>query len=175
LLAESRPTGADGRRLALYALAGAHPLAETGMGTIFGSPALGPEPVTEQNGWFRLAGYGLTQETEAGGEIVLALQWQSLQAVDADYQVFVHLLNEAGEKIMQRDGQPVQWMRPTSSWQPGEQITDRYGFDLPNDLPPGAYTIVVGLYDPVSGQRLPVSAGPGDFAIQLGPVAVNRP
>lgn len=173
LLAESRPTGADGRRLALYALAGAHPLAETGMGTIFGSAEADTQPVTEQNGWFRLAGYGLTQQTEQGGEIVLALQWESLQAVDTDYQVFVHLLNEAGEKIMQRDGQPVQWLRPTSVWQPGDQIIDRYGFLVPADLPPGNYTIIVGLYDPVTGQRLPVSAGPGDFAIQLGPVAVT--
>ena len=173
LLTETRPTGADGRRLALYALAGAHPLAETGMGTLFGSPDPAAQPVTEQNGWFRLAGYGLTQETEPGGEIVLALQWESLQTVDSDFQVFVHLLDQAGDKMMQRDGQPVQWMRPTSSWQPGERIIDRYGFNLPADLPPGAYTVVVGLYDPVTGQRLPVSAGPGDFAIQLGPVVVR--
>ncbi len=173
LLSEARPMGAEGRRLALYALAGAHPLAETGMGTIFGSPDAAMQPVTEANGWFRLAGYGLTQEVAPNGEIVLALQWQSLQAVDTNYQVFVHLLNEAGEKIMQRDGQPVQWMRPTSVWQPGDQITDRYGFLVPPDLPPGNYTVVVGLYDPVSGQRLPVSAGPGDFAIQLGPVLVT--
>ncbi len=173
LLTESRPAGTDGRRLALYALAGANPLAETGMGTIFGSAAADAQPVTEQNGWFRLAGYGLTQETVPSGEILLALQWESLQAVDVDYQVFVHLLNESGEKIMQRDGQPVQWMRPTTSWQPGEQIVDRYGFNLPADLPPGRYTVDVGLYDPVTGQRLPVSAGPGDFAIALGPVTVN--
>ncbi len=175
LLAESRPTGASGRRLALYALAGAHPLAETGMGTIFGSPDLVGQAVTDQNGWFRLAGYALTQETEPEGEIVLALQWESLEAVETNYQVFVHLLNEAGEKILQRDGQPVQWMRPTGVWQPGDEIVDRYGFVVPPDLPPGNYSIVVGLYDPVTGQRLPVSAGPDDFAIRLGPVVVNAP
>ena len=173
LLAESRPAGPDGRRLALYALAGAFELGETGLGTIFGDPALGAQPVTAENGWFRLAGYSLTQETAPGGEILLALRWESLRPVEYDYQVFVHLLDKRGERIAQRDGQPVQWMRPTSTWQPGEEIIDRYGMTLPDDLPPGRYTIVVGLYDPVTGQRLPVSAGPGDFAIELGPVLVE--
>ena len=92
-----------------------------------------------------------------------------------DYQVFVHLLNPAEEKLAQRDGQPVLWLRPTSTWQPGEEIVDRYGMTLPNDLPAGAYTIAVGLYDPVNGQRLPVSAGPQDYAIELGPIVVQPP
>lgn len=173
LLAETRPAGPDGRRLALYALAGAFDLGETGLGTIFGDPALGAQAVTADNGWFRLAGYSLTQETPPGGEILLALRWESLRPVEYDYQVFVHLLDERGQRIAQRDGQPVQWMRPTSTWQPGEEIADRYGMTLPDDLPPGRYTIVVGLYDPVTGQRLPVSAGPGDYAIELGPVLVE--
>ena len=81
-------------------------------------------------------------------------------------------MNADNEKLAQRDGQPVQWMRPTSTWQPGERITDRYGMLLPDDLPVGSYTIAVGLYDPVSGQRLPVSAGPRDYAIELGPISV---
>ncbi len=87
--------------------------------------------------------------------------------------MFVHLLNANNEKLAQRDGQPVQWMRPTSTWQPGEEIIDRYGLLLPADLPVGSYTIAVGLYDPISGQRLPVSAGPRDYAIEVGPVMVS--
>jgi hypothetical protein len=174
LLAEGRPSGQDGGRLALYALAGAQPQAETGLGTIFGDPE-STEPVSVENGWFRLAGYGLSQDAVAGREILLSLRWESLRPVDYNYQVFVHLLNESGEKVAQRDGQPVQWMRPTSTWQAGERVIDRYGIPLPTDLPPGMYSIVVGLYDPVTGQRLPVSAGPGDFAIELGPVRVEPP
>ena len=49
----------------------------------------------------------------------------------------------------------------------------RYGLLLPADLPVGSYTIAVGLYDPESGQRLPVSAGPRDYAIELGPILVT--
>ncbi len=173
LLSEVRPTGADGPRLALYALAGVQPQNETGMGTLFADPALAGQNIDAANAWFRLAGYRLTPSTQAGHELLLALRWESLQPVDADYHVFVHLLDDRGEKVAQRDGQPVQWLRPTSTWQAGESIVDRYGIPLDAELPAGAYTIVVGLYNPVTGQRLPVSAGPGDYAIELGPVYVN--
>ena len=37
----------------------------------------------------------------------------------------------------------------------------------------GRYTLAVGLYDPITGQRLPVSAGPASYAIELGPVEVR--
>ena len=49
----------------------------------------------------------------------------------------------------------------------------RYGLLLPAALPAGRYTLDVGLYDPVTGQRLAVSAGPASYAIELGPVQVE--
>ncbi|MCX6044900.1 MAG: hypothetical protein NT075_07285 [Chloroflexi bacterium] len=165
----------DTNRLALYALADAQaqPLVETGLGTIFGDPAAHAPTIDEANGWIRLKGYSVTVETERGGEILLSLRWQSLRHVSYNYHVFVHLLDAQGNKIEQRDGQPVQWMRPISTWQPGDEIVDHYGLLVPEDLPAGDYTIAVGLYDPNSGQRLPVSAGPKDFAIELGAIMVK--
>jgi len=175
LLDENSPAGHSGERLALYALEDAYMLTETGLGAIFGDPDNQEEMVTAENGWIRLEGYSVTERVEPGGELLLALVWRSLQPVTYDYQVFVHLLDADGNKLDQRDGQPVQWMRPTSTWRPGEIITDRYGFSLPPDLPVGDYTMAVGLYDPVSGQRLPVSAGPQDFAIEIGPITAAWP
>lgn len=171
-LLDTRPAGDNGRRLALYALADAYSLTQVGLGTVFGNPAQ-EGPVTAQNGWFRLDGYAVTDTVKPGEALLLSLAWRSLQPVDYNYQVFVHLLDGEGHKVAQRDGQPVQWMRPTSSWEPGEEIIDRYGILLPHNLPPGSYTVAVGLYDPVTGQRLPVSAGPQDFAIEIGPISVN--
>lgn len=165
----------SGERLALYALAPAQAelLVESGLGTIFGDPAQPEGAIDETNGWIRLKSYGLTTEMTPGAALLLALRWESLRKVSYDYHVFVHLVNSQGEKLAQRDGQPVQWLRPTSTWQPGEEIIDHYGLVLPDDLAPGEYTILVGLYDPVSGQRLPLSAGPGDFTVGLGPVTVR--
>jgi hypothetical protein len=173
LLQELRVTNESESRLALYASADAEPLVESGLGTVFGDPALANSGVDEANGWIRLSGYGLTTETTPGDAILLSLRWESLRRVDYNYHVFVHLLDAHGERVAQRDGQPVQWMRPISSWQPGEEIIDHYGLLLTDDLPTGEYTIAIGLYDPVSGQRLPISAGPGDFAIELGPILVE--
>lgn len=172
LLVDTRMREPDGQRLVLYALATQRTLEEAGLGTVFGDPALVETGIGEDNGWIQLDGYALTPETTPGGELLLALRWESLRPVDHNYQVFVHLLNAGGDKLAQRDGQPVQWMRPTSTWQPGEVIVDRYGLLLPDDLPFGSYSIAVGLYDPVTGQRLPISAGPRDYAIELGPITV---
>ncbi len=171
LLMDSRPTGEDGDRMALYALSDAYSLAQVGLGTIFGDPNQ-PGPVAADNGWIQLEGYALTEQVTPGSEVLVLLAWRSLQAVDYDYHVFVHLLNSDGDKVAQRDGQPVQWTRPTSTWTPETEIIDRYGMLLPVSLPVGDYTIAVGLYDPVNGQRLPISAGPGDYAVELGPVQV---
>lgn len=172
-LLDTRPAGSDGRRLALYAVNDAATLTQVGLGTIFGDPSQ-DGPVTETNGWFRLDGYAVTEEVASGDALLLTLAWRSLRPVDYNYQVFVHLLNREDQKVAQRDGQPVQWLRPTSTWQPGEEIIDRYGILLPDNLPPGAYRVAVGLYDPNSGQRLPVSAGPQDFAIEIGPISVDN-
>ena len=173
LLLDERPTGEAGRRVALYALAGVQPLAEAGMGTLFGLPGQIGGQIRESEGWAKLGGYAITQNAQPGGEILLALRWESLRAVAQEFHVFVHLLNAQGEKVAQRDGQPVLWQRPTSTWRPGEEILDRYGLLLAPDLPPGPYTLSVGLYDPATGARLPISAGPQDSAIDLGPITVG--
>jgi hypothetical protein len=173
LLIDTRMSEPDGQRLALYVTTIHRPLQEAGLGTIFGDPALAAQGINSGNGWIRLDGYALSPETQPGGELLLALRWETLRPMENSYQVFVHLLNANNEKLAQRDGQPVQWLRPTTTWQPGEKIIDRYGLLLPNDLPTGSYTIAVGLYDPVSGQRLPISAGPRDYAIELGPIVVT--
>lgn len=173
LLANDRVSSEGNQRLALFALAPSQRMVEAGIGTVFGDPAA-PAPVTESNGWFRLDGYAVTQQVQPGSAILLTLLWRSLAEVNENYQVFVHLLDEQGTKIAQADGQPVQWLRPTSTWEVGEQIVDRYGLLLPDLLPAGQYTIAVGLYHPATGQRLPVSAGPASFAIELGPITVRQ-
>ncbi len=153
--------GLGSQRVVLYTFPSAQPLTETGVGIEFGDPS-----------WVRLNGYGYTAETHPGEELLVALEWESLRPVDQNFHVFVHLLNAQGERIAQRDGQPLLWLRPTSTWQPGERIEDRYGMMLPDDLPVGRYRIVIGLYEPSSGERQPVSVGPR-ASVELGPINVS--
>lgn len=173
LIQENRLPGTTNSRLALYAMTPPASLTEAGLGILFGDPK-STEPIDERNGWIRLNGYALSTEVTPGDLLLIELRWESLQPVAENYHVFVHLLDQHGDKIDQRDGQPVQWMRPISSWQPGDDIIDHYGMLLPVDTFAGTYHIAVGLYDPVSGQRLPVSAGPGDYTVTLGPIDIRR-
>jgi hypothetical protein len=96
--------------------------------------------------------------------------------VALDYTVFVHLLDADGRQVAQADGPPQSGQYPTSWWGAGEVVADRHR--LPNEvianLPPGSYTLSVGLYNLDTGERLAVWAGdvPQGDQIGLGPVSV---
>lgn len=88
----------------------------------------------------------------------VTLVWRTANAIPQNYRVFIHLRNAAGETVAQSDGEPVHWTRPTSSWQAGEIITDRHALWV-GTLPPGEYSLVVGLYLPETGERLRTADG----------------
>jgi len=66
--------------------------------------------------------------------------------IEEAYTVFVHLLDEEGHIVAQHDGWPVDGMRPTFTWEQGEELLDVHRFTLPRDLPSERATLVVGLY-----------------------------
>ena len=86
----------------------------------------------------------------------LKLYWQSLQPVTNDYTVFVHIRNQSGETVAQMDSPPAGGRYPTSIWSAGEIIGDEIFVPVPDSLPAGEYTIVVGLYNFDTGTRLNV-------------------
>ncbi len=89
----------------------------------------------------------------------LTLYWQVEQVPDQPISAFVHLLDENGQIVAQSD----QWPGglPAHLWAIGQIISDHHTLSLPPDLPPGAYQMAVGLYDPATGQRLPAFAADG--------------
>jgi len=97
----------------------------------------------------------------------LTFYWQAAAIPQADYTVFVHLLNAGGQLAAQADAPPAGGAYPTSLWDAGEVIVDVHS--LPANLPPGQYTAQVGLYRPDTGQRLP-AAGSTDGGVQLPPL-----
>jgi hypothetical protein len=94
-----------------------------------------------------------------GDVVALSVVWSARQPVAENLKTFVHLLSAEGQLVAQRDSEPVAGRRPTSRWSGGEVIRDRYGVLLPDDLSPGEYRLILGLYDPASGERLPVVSG----------------
>jgi hypothetical protein len=101
----------------------------------------------------------------------LTLFWRALRPLPTDYTVFIHLRNQAGVTVVQQDGLSLQGAYPTSRWQAGETVIDPFTLSLPANLPPGRYTLYVGLYRLDTLERLPVSNDTsGENAILLGEI-----
>ncbi len=106
-----------------------------------------------------LNGYTLQSETLTPNEILrITLFWQTDKMLKERYKVFVHLYAALdAPPVAQQDGEPGGGRFITSEWQPGVTIADNHGILLPPDLPPGDYTLVVGLYNLFDGTRLPIT------------------
>ena len=110
----------------------------------------------------RLLGFHLPRTTVHAGEpLTLTLYWRAEQPIDADYKVFVHLVDDDGVLRAQEDVRPRYGRFPTYLWMPGPVIADEHQLSLPPDLAPGTYTLGVGLYPWPSGARLPALGADG--------------
>jgi hypothetical protein len=72
--------------------------------------------------------------------------------------------------IAQADGTPS-GANPTSSWQPGEIVADQVNLSLAPDAAAGAYRLLLGYYDPATGER--VAVGAPDNVVLLAEVVVE--
>ncbi len=123
-----------------------------------------------------LEGYGLSDdEIQAGGILRLTFHWRALNRVDDNLKVFVHLLDEGGSLVAQRDSEPVGGSRPMRSWDEGEAIEDNYGLLVPATVVPGHYTLLMGMYSPLTGDRLMIRNNEGTLlgdSLLLNSIAV---
>jgi len=62
---------------------------------------------------------------------------------------------ETGKPVAQDDSIPHRGGLPTTFWWPGEIVYDRIPVYL-EGVPAGTYGIAIGVYDPQTGQRLPM-------------------
>jgi len=128
------------------------------------------------NDEIRLNGYRVAPTAARAGEtLLLMLAWEGLAQMERPYTVFTHLIGPDGRLAAQTDGQPGGGARPTNSWGVGEAIEDNYAIRLPSDLPPGRYTIRIGMYAWPELSRLPINA-PGqpmvDEALELTTITI---
>jgi hypothetical protein len=126
----------------------------------FDAPALA-HPLDIQFGEsIKLLGWDISDNQSTNRQLIL--YWQPLTLINQRYTVFVHVLDANGNLIAQRDSQPVNGARPTTSWLPPEAIADSYDLTLPE----GAAAVRVGLYDPQTSHRLVTSTGEEFVIIQ---------
>jgi mannosyltransferase len=121
----------------------------------------------------QLKGYSQAGDTLAPGDMLqLALFWQANASLTTRYKVFVHVLDASDRIVAQIDREPGGELVPTTIWQPGQTIIDRYGVLIPPEAAPGRYRIAVGLYG-FDNVRLNVRGASGDQVL-LGEIVVAR-
>jgi hypothetical protein len=124
----------------------------------FEVPPMQVQVGAEFGGQMRLLGYNLAQTDDA---LALTLHWQAMQAMMADYKVFVHLFDPATETIVaQDDTMPLRNTYPTRWWASSEVVSDAIPLPLA-DVPSGQYRLAVGVYEPPAKPRLKAVDGHG--------------
>jgi hypothetical protein len=92
----------------------------------------------------------------------LTVYWEALQEMGISYKVFVHLIDPAtGSPVVQDDAAPRRWMYPTTEWTRNEVVEDTILLPL-DGVPQGQYDLVLGLYAPETGERLPAFSAQGN-------------
>jgi 4-amino-4-deoxy-L-arabinose transferase-like glycosyltransferase len=124
------------------------------------------EPVAALDGNFsnliRLAGYSWDPAAIApDGTMSLGLYWRPLGAPSRVLKVFVQLRDGRGQTIAQADHFIYEGLLTSEEWNKlrnkGEWLRDSADLRIPLPLPAGgAYRVYVGLYDPVTLDRVPV-------------------
>jgi hypothetical protein len=82
-----------------------------------------------------------------GNAINLTLYWRALNPQTQNLKVFTQLLNSAGEQVAGHDGVPRSGAAPVIAWPEGVIQPDSHRIEIPQALPPGEYTLIVGLYN----------------------------
>lgn len=116
-----------------------------------------------------LRGFSLERSTEG---LELSLSWAVQRSQPGGVFCFVHVLGPDGTLVAQADLPLDDGL--FAEWQAGQQFGRPLSLPLPADRAPGSYRIVLGVYHPADGARLPVRGGTplppaidGPYVVQL--------
>ncbi|GAB4541222.1 MAG: hypothetical protein Kow0063_31860 [Anaerolineae bacterium] len=112
--------------------------------------------IIEMGHEIRLLGYDLADtQVRPGESISLALHWEAITRLSTDYTVFTQLIGPDGLVWGQQDNQPQHGRYPTTAWLVKDRVVDRYDILVREDAPQGTYSLLAGMYDLATGERLP--------------------
>ncbi|MBK8984558.1 MAG: phospholipid carrier-dependent glycosyltransferase [Chloroflexi bacterium] len=141
------------------------------------TPTAVPNPINAQfDSFVNLRGYELRQnEVRPGETLDLDLYWEVTAKPPGDYLLFVHLIDENGLMVAQRDTHPGLGNFPASNWQAGDRFVESIRLVVPETAyTPDNATLYVGYVAP-GAYRLGISregVGLGD-ALPLAEIAIT--
>ncbi len=105
-------------------------------------------------------------QVHPGEPLWVQVTWEPLQRTARPYAVYIHLIDEIGAVVTQRDTWPGLGRAPTTSWRAGRAFVDTYRLDVPESTyTPNRATVRLGLYEQEWG-RLPLLVGETAFPDQ---------
>lgn len=113
-----------------------------------------------------------SSEMKQGDWVRVRSTWDLTEPVQEQLVVFMHLVDYMGRSWAGKDAELGGGYRSFSTLQTGQPVSDLRAFQLPADLPPGAYHFEVGLTKGSGGVRVPLSAGTAD-SLLIGLVVVR--
>jgi hypothetical protein len=138
-----------------------------------------PNPLQARVGApFTFLGYDVSQRVLNPGQSThVSLYWQTNAKPDRDYLVSTYLVDEGGRVGPQSSRQALDGDYPTSLWETGQVVRDRFDLLVDPETPRAVYELRVGLYDEKAQNYLPVvvssEEGVPSESISLGQVLVR--
>ena len=109
-----------------------------------------------------LLGYSYEREAvQAGSEWQVTTYWRVLRQDAGPLALFLHLLDRNSAVRASWDGLYVS----PAGLQEGDLLIHLHTLSLPADLAPGAWRVEVGVYSPLTLERLPLHTGTGEAAL----------
>ncbi len=122
-----------------------------------------------------------TQGLKPGSRVELTLFWRAKARVPRGFVLFTHVLDEAGERILNLDGTGTlrkarngELLFPPSSWEVGKVYVDHVAFWVPASVRTDSISLVCGLFKGDERLALTRGAATGERA-RVVRLAVQRP
>ncbi len=114
-----------------------------------------------------------------GDSMDITLYWQSLQPMERDYSLFVHLLDENDIEVQDKGpAYPGRGNLPTTTLLPGQTWAETWVVPIrPAAYAPSTLTWEIGVYEAATAQRLPAIDAAGRVLgdnIRFGSVTLSR-
>ena len=128
-------------------------------------------------GGIKILGADLPKRALSRGErLPVTLYFEVVEAVEADWQVFVHVDAKDGRYRLNGDHYPAGGRYRTGLWQVGEHIADRFERAVTGAMPAGEYDVWIGFYR--GQERLPFrggdrSATDGENRVRVGSIVLE--